>query len=617
MKLLMTQVKLRLGAFANQLEIALIFLLSFAFATIFGSIVTHRNSDPFNIVNLANLSFEANYVRIILFVLSGFLIFFSILYIRKKYSKFLKPAIAIMGASIVLVNVLLPLPTQQIDSFHHGEQLSPALEYKQGKELYSDLFFLHGAGEDIIVPNLAFGIFNNGEPSIGAYLLIYKFIQAITILILFALLAVILRHRLTFLLATTWISGSIYLYAGLGSGKYIFLYLVLLLYYKILVTPPKNYMRWVIPLLIGVVSSVGLFYSIEVGVVLIVINLLVIAGLLFTSRNKDGFTFGVRQLRLPKAYIQPLIIIGSALLIQLSALLLMGPQPYLSFLQQTFSDIPKYQSALFSFGSPSFQGDIYSYGFWLPILLLPLVILMLATLVFTQFKRNRTISPSVVYAAVLLLACLVTLRSGVGRPDFFHVATVAMPFFVAAFFIVEEFLQSRVTDKQFNSNFTWAPFVFILLLLWPQTTWNPGTMIVSKETSKQTVKDILSLPSKPDDAWLSDEQKSVVSYIKQNSTKDDGLFVLTAEPIYYYLTDRSNPSRFYLTWFADPQPFTNELLDALKTNPPKQIIYSGPSQYDNIDGIRIQDRVPEVDAWILKEYPVKIKINNTTILTKE
>lgn len=602
-----------------QAEYALLFLISFAFASIFGSIVGHRNSDPYNIDNTANLGFEANYFRIILFVVFGFIFFFLLLSLRKHRPNLVRPVVTIMITAVVLVNILIPLPTQQIDMFHNGEQLAPAFEYKEGAKLFSDLFFLHGAGEDILIPNLAFHLLNGGSPSIGSYLLIYKILQALTVLILLLLLSLVLKHRLAFLLALTWIAGSIFLYNGLGSGKYIFLYLVLALYYKFLVEPPaKKYLRNIIAISIGVLSSASLFYSIEVGVVLVALNLVVLVGLVLAERTAAGFKLDPSNIKHLKSYKNSLLIAVGWLVVQLIGAIVLNVPTYLQFLKQTFSDIPKYQSALFSYGSPVFQGDIYSYGFWLPIILLPILILMFCVLVVRQYRPNKTVTHRVIFAGVLLLACLATLRSGVGRPDFFHMATAAMPFFVAGFYITEEFIMlKRVASKNGSNTFAWLPILFIGLLLWPQTTWNIETMIVTRESSKKTASDILSVSSRPDSDWLNDEQKSVVKYITSNSSKNDGLFVFTAEPLYYYLTDRKNPSRFTLTWFADPQAFTNELLASLKAKPPKYIIYSGPALYDNIDGIKIQDRVPEVNKWILDNYPIKTTIDKTLILSKE
>ncbi len=608
---------LSLASLKKQLVNLLIFLFSLSFTSIIASFVLHRASNPYNITNVSNLAFEANYFRVLVLLFMTIAIFFGLLKLRSYGGRLFRCCIIIMATAVVVANVLLPLPKQQIDMFHDGEQLGPALEFKEGKVPYQDLFFLHGEGEDIIMPNIAFAVFSGGKPSLSAYLLMYKVISITTVLLLFILLAITSRHKLTFLLGVLWLSGSIFLYNGLSSGKYIFMYVTMLLFYLYLQKAMRLRWQFLTLGLIGVISSLALLYSIEMGVLLLAVTFVAMIGLLFVKRSAVTIFIVTLPKQLQAAYASFALLAG-IIIGQLISLAILGIHNYQTFFQTTFVDIPKYQEQLFNYSLPQFDGSMYSVGTWLPLLLLPLVALLAGVLLSQAFKQ-RKFESQLLFATLFLIAGIGALRFGVNRPDFFHVATEAIPLFISGFLLIELFVEKAVQkQKKYNDikQFTWAPILFIALLLWPQSTWNIGTMLVTQESSRQQLSELMHLPSKPDTSWLTSEEKDVTSFIKDNSTSSDKLFVFTAQPLYYYLTNRQNPSRFFITWFADPQQYTNELLASLKKNPPKYIIYSSNTQYDTIDGIKIQDRVPEVDAWIKANYSVHIQKDNTLILSR-
>ena len=119
---------------------------------------------------------------------------------------------------------------------------------------------------------------------------------------------------------------------------------------------------------------------------------------------------------------------------------------------------------------------------------------------------------------------------------------------------------------------------------------------------------------KSDDSWLNEDTKAVKKYVTENTNKNDYVFSFTSDPLYYYVTNRKNPSRFYISWYADPQPYTDELLKSLKANKPAIIIYKESTCWDAPDTIAMEARIPEVAKWINENYTTRIKLSNVILL---
>lgn len=142
-------------------------------------------------------------------------------------------------------------------------------------------------------------------------------------------------------------------------------------------------------------------------------------------------------------------------------------------------------------------------------------------------------------------------------------------------------------------------------------------LVQQPQSSLRDIKHYLHSVRLNDDHWVSEEANDVKTYIQNVTAPSDSIFSFTSDPFYYYLSDRKNSSRFYITWYTDPQPYTSELLQELKDNPPALIVYSNNTWTDAPDNVPIKDRIPEVNNWILENYPTKKTIGTTTLLTPQ
>ena len=113
--------------------------------------------------------------------------------------------------------------------------------------------------------------------------------------------------------------------------------------------------------------------------------------------------------------------------------------------------------------------------------------------------------------------------------------------------------------------------------------------------------------------WIED----VVSYIKQSTSEDEYIFALPLNPIWYFFSDRKNPTSY--DWIL---PQTTKMLDEeqrivdqLKNNVPKLIIYADIA-IDGKEERRLSNYAPKVFEFVLNNYELKKIVGPFQILKK-
>ncbi len=609
------------GLFDREIDNAFTFIFSvmLAFATSF--VIRLHSSNPSNISNITNAARhwdpETNYVRIIYIIVASMVIFCVLNIIRAKLGRrYLRILIALSATLIIFLGVMAPAYTASgIDMFHNGEQLGPTRAYVDGAKLFTNLFFLHGAGEDVLMPAAGFTLFNHGVPSIGSYVLMTIILQVISLFALFLLIGRIIKTNSLYLFTIIWFTGTTY--SGFDLPKNIPVYAFIALLWLILNRNYSARKRLLIYISMGLIASLSLLYSLDVGVImtLTTVGLAILLPFLKFDKIKTSFTLS-KPVYIWKSFYDSLALLCGGLVGQLAIVLFLGISSYQEFIKMSVFEIPKYQGLMFDY--PLSPVNDSTYLFWLPIILASIVGFGIINLIVQSCKTDKYVRRDVYFAFIMYGFALLYLRFGVGRPDTPHIASATCFLFLSGFYVVQLYINAfpKVNTKSTVYPALWVPALFLILLLWPQGTFSFSELFSAGNATPGQVKQILLLPKRPDSDWLNSEQRDVTNYITKNSTRKDGLFVLEPEPMYYYLTNRNNPSRFYITWFADPQQYTNELLASLKANPPKYIIYSGPSPYEISDSVPITARIPEVNTWILANYKTKIVIGQTTILSR-
>lgn len=587
------------------------FLISICIAFISSGLVKLilRGSDPYSISNIyleSGYNPEENYIKILWIIAVTLICYFGILYLANNKPLLFKIFIAAFVVFILLSVELMPRNKSMIgnlDTFHHGEQLAPAHAFNKGKGLYSDMYVLHGAGEDVILPSIALKLApNNG---IGTYYFITITLQMLSGFLFVLLLAYIFKDISVFLVVTALFTfNNSVTYGSFYYVRDILLWLGVGLVAYIVLGKNKSRAKSYACLALGGLASLSLLFSIDRG--LVMLFMCTITGLIlsFTVKKNDAFV-----LRPPKSIhslYQPMLVALGVLIVQLIALLSLGLSQYSDYLQTYFLDIPKYSGYMFNYPFVFKESNIFA---WIPIIVLAITSFMLLLLLKNSLNK-KSFSKETVFASILLVCSLFFMKAGYGRFDFGHIAYSTTLLFIASFYIILIFLKKSEMFRQEM----WAPIFLVGVILFGTFNISQATKLISinlRDTARY-----INLPKTSNSIWVPIGITKVVDYLKEKTTPTEKIFVFTQQPIYYYLTDRDNPTRFYIPWFADAAILEKELLGSLQNNPPAVIVYSSGNGWDNVDGTSMINRTPSVDKWIKSSYPYETTIEGVTLLSR-
>lgn len=590
---------------------------SFIAASVISNISVHlpaNKSLQISNLNLGNgYNPEENYLRVVLLILFGFLIYIGLKKLSSNDKLFRRVVIALLSfgffGSILMPNV--NVFRNNIDTFHHGEQLSPAQAFGGGKRLYSDLFVLHGAGDDIILPYLALNLpKTNPDGGVGSYFFVVSSFQLLSAVLFFIMLSRLFKSTLVFLLASLWFSLSYYI--TFYNVRDAFIWLLVMGAAYVLLQKPSTKTRAAVLATGGFLASASFFYSIDRAFVAILIALLVGVVLTFFREVSGNWRF---DWRLTKERLLPAIyILIGGIVAQILAMAMLGFSQYKDFIKTTFVVIPKYQGYLFD--SPLHDLTPKYYTVWLPVIMAILGLIMLFFIAKNQFENKKSFTPHLVLGGVMYVASVLFMKLGYGRPDFGHIAYSTPLLFVTVFYL------SYVAYEEFRNSdiqLLWPVALALILLFTPISTISLDRVGALASIKVENVEEYFDLPRKNDREWLPADVVKISDYIKSRTTKDDPMFIFTQQPIYYYLTERQNSTRFYIPWFADPAQLTNVLLQDLIKNPPKIILYSirDGTGWDQPDGYDMATRTPEVNAWILTNYRKQTRVESALFLERE
>ena len=95
---------------------------------------------------------------------------------------------------------------------------------------------------------------------------------------------------------------------------------------------------------------------------------------------------------------------------------------------------------------------------------------------------------------------------------------------------------------------------------------------------------------------------SALKYVKDNTSPDDPIFVMPYHSLFYFFSERKNPTRFDIIWEAKTyKERDKEIIDALDRKNVKFVIYS-PTQPP--DWGRVEEFAPRLMRLIMSRYSV-------------
>lgn len=598
-----------LSSYADAVAKIIILFLSFSFAFLSRPLLhLLPSTSSAGVAGVSLLNPEQNYVQFLLLSACTLLLYFALSWLKDHKRYFFRLTLVILMLISLTIGIFAPTVTAKIgniDTFHAGEQLSPAQALMNGKKPYSDIFVLRGAGEDIYVPSIALRIFGNTP---GSYYLFTTLLQIGSALLFMLLLVKLFKSDIVLMLSLVWFTSSAY--AFFYSTRDIFTWIFLSLVSALILA--KKMERWKIFIAIYI-ATLCLFYAFDRGVFLVVLSAIFTSFCLFFTRVNGQYEFlppKTSRLFLSRIYM-PTVAFVSA---NATAAIILGMHGYLSFFSSNMA-ASKYQGLIFNYPYPKFA--LTSLAEWLPYVSTIVIALLLIEVV----RRVRRLPPELTVLAFLFVGGVIFFRAATGRPDLGHIAYGAPLLFIAVFYAIDVMIggtQFRMKKSVFERTAISIAGLFFLMCS-PQI-FDATRLAAMNQTSPLHLKMLLTAPSKPRDYWFGSNVSSVTSKILSLPNTNKSLFVFSSDPIYYYSTNLNNPTRYYISWFADPSPLEKQMLAELKRNPPAVVLYKSGTYYDSPQFIPMTERLPIVNTWIQENYvPASFKSTNEigiVILTK-
>lgn len=548
-----------------------------------------------------------------------------------------------------------------IDLFHDGEQIGNAALFLAGRTLFNGITFYHGAFTDPLIAVSSFMLFGK---SIGSYLLLTTYLRIISFTLFFTLLFITIRSDLIFYLASIWffnfVSVSVdiqYVNFIVSTIRDINVWLTLIFLWILI---KKGFNSRFLFFLIGLLAGTEYIISFDRAYLLTFFTFLLFIFSLFISRHKFSgsedvgfqhrFSLGLimQNIRF-NVYLLVGFIIGFFLQMPL-----IGLKSFQEFLKFAFWEFPRLVGLYSEHVFPSYSASPDS---WLPIVALIFSgIFLFHSFILAYLKKDKNntyLTPLNLYLLLTFIFSVIFFRIAIIRDDYYHLfygSTVA--FFVI--FLVLNSIAEKISAPSIYLKV--RNIVALLILLYILFSYNAPskafathlneqkrylfrreTCYIDTEKGKyksfldlylmnhlrcppyrkpEDVKVFFSINKKPDSFWINSEVKEVIDFINDRTTQDDYVFVYNNEPGYYYYLKAKSPTRFSEVSMADNNIYRKELFDDIKRNQPKIILYSTGNWPEALENVWIRDRFPEIEEWLVKNYPKKIYINHSIVLMK-
>jgi len=370
----------------------------------------------------------------------------------------------------------------------------------------------------------------------------------------------------------------------------------------------------------GLLTGQGLLFSQEVGVCSLFSQL----AYLFLNRFPDkGWKEGRKEI---------LILLAStffSVLPMLTAFYFKGALP--AALKNIYEN-PKYFALGYGslpflglrdfFKTPTAEGMLFAY--WIIFVYVVFAIFLLSSAFLFPNTRSRSLKMCV------LLFGIVMFRSFLGRSDGHHAHFVSPPAFLLVFLLLDD------TWRSFRNR----PFVFLKIgsILWIIVLLLPLFFLFSRpEALKNQIREVItdtvqfrqkgSLPADgyrlPEivrggilfDPTTAERLKRISRFLQENTTPGEYTYFFPNEAGYYFLFNRNNPTRYPCAFHAATRAQRVELIGDLEQKKPKYIVHSLSTAH--IDGITEEIQVPEVVAYLKREYVLDSEQGDILILKRK
>ena len=293
---------------------------------------------------------------------------------------------------------------------------------------------------------------------------------------------------------------------------------------------------------------------------------------------------------------------------------------------------PSLSKTLTLLSTEGWRAFIFSEGFrWY----LPICIFLIVAAYLTYRRLSGTNSVNTMKLLLLLLGGVAFFRTALGRSDGGHLIYGATFLWLLCLLPLEGGIvrMFRVGLSSLRGERPWhavlkAAWVLIPIVIfcwyvgerhhplagfnqkWQRLHQNPFNQnIVPEELVRAGAVDI------PDDQV--EQVQKVVAYIQGNTEPKEKIFDFTSQGAYYFFANRPGVSRFHQVSYASTPSMQQEVIEALERDKTRLVIFKTGGWFDNVDGIRVEERHALIAAYLQENYEPAVNINGTEILMRK
>lgn len=541
-----------------------------------------------------------------------------------------------IGLEYVILPIFIYLLTYSasihgnIDLFHEGERLAPLNEMLHGGVPFRDVYVQHGVFQNAYLAWFGSLFF---EPTLFGVRSMEDVLDPLGYVALYLLGLQVFRGRfLTAFICMVIASGTQFWISPRHSlGLISFAFVANFLTHS--QSTSKAYaFSWKL-LFAGLFTSLAFWYSTEVG-------LYTLGGIglfLFIYGLRNGIE--IRKRPLPLIHYSCGVLLGflpvGLYFLFHSAL---DDAIWNSYIQCRYQlatwglAFPSLSKTVTLLSSEGWRAFVFSEGFrWY----LPICIFLIIAAYLTYRRLSGTHSVNTMKLLLLLLGGIAFFRTALGRSDGGHLIYGATFLWLLCLLPLEGGIvrMFQVGLSSLRGERPWhavlkAAWVLIPIVIfcwyvgerhhplagfnqkWQQLRQNPFKQrVVSEELVRAGAVDI------PDDQV--EQIQKVVAYIQENTGPKEKIFDFTSQGAYYFFANRPGVSRFHQVSYASTPSMQQEVIEALERDKTRLVIFKTGGWFDNVDGIRVEERHALIAAYLQENYEPAININGTEILMRK
>ena len=246
---------------------------------------------------------------------------------------------------------------------------------------------------------------------------------------------------------------------------------------------------------------------------------------------------------------------------------------------------------------------------YLPAVVYPLAIIAIGVLASRFRRRGDSIAQSEGHALLAITSVgLLTLLQAWPRADVAHILFGLQPTFILFAYLLfyawralKAIPGPRLAIAAIGLIVALAPAAALLWKGYQRTEWEYQNYIVAIRSDR--AEGILA-------AGLEAQRIEIVTkYIAEHTAPDDPIFVVPWAAGFYFLADRSNPTRTDFMLFEDPEAYPC-LLARLDARPPKYVIYG--YTWD-VDDKHFREYAAPIDRYIRSRYAIEFSTDGYEI----